>query len=97
MTNQNIKVGDKLLCKKYLNKYLIHNDLLTSFDFFIKGKYYSISEIIIDKDDYSYYVTNEINKPYPFFYEESYFCTYFYTKNEIRKMKLKNIYEESES
>jgi len=92
MKNQNLKVGDILLCKKtyfeesktcfYVNTYCTI--------YFIQNDY---------PDDNYYYICNYNNKnyPYPFRFSNEKIFTYFYTKNEIRKMKLENIYEGSKS
>ena len=49
MKNQNLNVGDKLLCKKNLN------ELYASFN---KNKYYIVSDIKLfdDNTDYCYYI-----------------------------------------
>ena len=72
----NIKVGDKLLCKKSY-KYNSH----------IKGKYYTITKIKdnvyvdLDYDDWFSLYPNNI----------WYIWNFFYTPQEVRKLKLKKL------
>ena len=79
-----LKAGDKLLCKKTTNyesmdkKYNINKE---------RNKYYTITGV---KDNYivyfgvDYYSLNLNNSNY-------YIWNYFYTPQEIRKMKLKQL------
>ena len=82
-----IKVGDKLLCKKNLYNSIIR---------FYKNRYYTVFDIenYIDMNDYTYYIGNNISWS---FFSEDLLLEHFYNKNDIRKMKLKKLYEESES
>ena len=87
MKNQNINVGDKLLCKKYLN--------IGSSSHFNYGEYYIVSNIIIEYD-YLYIIDNN-NYGY-LFINSDYLYSHFYTKKEERKIKLnKLINEKTES
>jgi len=97
MDKQNLNIGDKLLCKNDL-KSLVSNN--TSLLFFKKGKYYVVDEIrlindiFVDYNEYFYYIIDDNNERYSFWMER-YLYTYFYTKNEIRSMKLNEINEGS--
>ena len=89
MKNQNINVGDKLLCKKYLN--------IGSSSHFNYGEYYIVSNIIIEYDLYCYIISEDNNYGYPFI-NSDYLYSHFYTKKEERKIKLnKLINEKTES
>ena len=83
MKDQRLNIGDMLLCK---------NDMT---DFFCIGIQYKVN--IIQKNNmtsYYYGLINDSNLLFPF-YDEDYLYTYFYRKNEARKLKLIKIYEES--
>ena len=84
MKNQNLNVGDKLLCKK---------DLTTSYSIYHKDRYYIVHFIINYDDDYQYLISDDKNTYSSFKYDEEYLYTYFYRKNEVRKIKLKKLYE----
>ena len=116
MIKQNINIGDKLLCKNDLITDMIYDDTLTDMISFIKGKYYEVYDIriiedkytVVDMKDYNdtyfYFFISELNKDFSFWYAP-YFYEYFYTKNELRTMKLDKLkdrntfkyYEKSES
>ena len=86
----NFKVGDKLLCKK---------DSITKYSRYKKNKYYYIEDIddpVYDYEEYSYYI-NDDNNNNIYFWKEYDLYEYFYTAQDVRKLKLKNLYEESES
>ena len=95
MKNQNFNIGDKLLCK---------SELKVSIGDFKSNKYYVIVDINIHKDyyvffeddiydDYTYFFICDNNIKYGFWYK-SFFYDYFYTKNEIRELKLKKLKHE---
>ena len=77
MNEINLKVGDKLLCKK-------DDSSLNSFVY--KGEYYIVNEvnywILINNLDYF----TDINETY-------YIWNFFYTPQELRKLKLKQLNE----
>ena len=92
MKNQNLNVGDKLLCKKSLsnkNKTVIY---------LIEFKYYYIVDICIYEDgDYIYSIYSiccDISYQIINFKYEDEFYEYFYRKNEIRKIKLNKLINE---
>jgi len=97
MKDQNLNVGDKLLCKNdyVINKISIH-----------KGREYEITEILLnawvvnDGDERFYYIIDDDDCKVEIQRIEE-LNSFFYTKNEIRKIKLKKledfIYEKSES
>ena len=87
MKKQNLNIGDSLLCKKNLSLEL-HN-------FFNKNKYYIVCFVNIFGDDYSYDILDEDNIVFTFL--PKHIRTYFYTKREVRNIKLKKINEETES
>ena len=83
MKIKNLKVGDKLLCKK---DYYSFSSLI-----FHKNEYYIVFRI----ENNSYiYIINDYNTYSSFFYDESLFV-YFYKKQELRNMKLKKLYEDT--
>ena len=85
MKKQNINKGDELLCRTTLsNKYI---------DIFKKGKYYIVWEILVFNDPsvYTYYICDETGMLTPFRYDEKILYKYFYSKNDVRNMKLKNL------
>jgi len=88
MKNQNLNVGDKLLCKKNLN------ELYASFN---KNKYYIVYDIKLfdNNTDYCYYIEFDKKKYYSFRYSVRFFYEHFYTKQEERKIKLEKLYEET--
>jgi len=81
--------GDKILCKKKLTDHYTTR--------FIEGQYY-IFHIILDDvfEIYEYCVFDDSNDMmYPYFFDENEFRNHFYMKNEVRKIKLKKLYEET--
>ena len=96
MRNQNLNVGEKLSCKKdYINNKISIR----------KDEEYEISDIaindssLIDGDEnviYYYYILDDNNSKIEIRNDED-MNRYFYTNQEVRNMKLKKIYEESES
>jgi len=92
MKNLNLKVGDKLLCKTNLCSLLVN--------YFNKDKYYIVWDIKNFKD-YSqnwtwtwYYIIDERDCPYSFSKMDDDLYDIFYTKSEIRKMKLEKLKNE---
>ena len=87
---KNIKIGDRLLCKKSLFN--------SSMTYFYAREYYTINEIQSESDgEYSYYIIDNNGYTMPFSFNNNTLYAYFYTKQEMRHMKLKKIYEETES
>ena len=82
MKNQNFNIGDKLLCKIDVNK---------SYLTLTKGVEYIILSADIDVLYYKYNIIDDTNKD--FYYIEE-FDDYFYTKNEVRKIKLEKLKNE---
>jgi len=93
MRNQNLNVGEKLSCKKdYINNKISIR----------KDEEYEISDIaindssLIDGDEnviYYYYILDDNNSKIEIRNDED-IETYFYTKKDIRKMKLKKLNNE---
>jgi len=78
------KIGDKLLCKLDVET--------TSHKYFTENNYYVIHRIIINSSgDYWYYFYTDYESLYPFSEHDGDMYDVFYTRSEIRKMKLKNI------
>ena len=96
MKNQNLNKGDKLLCKK---DSFYSNYVLT------EGIEYEILSIIVNYiptynhysiiGDYNYYIKDDDGELCLIY--ETDFYDFFCSKNELRKIKLTKIYEESES
>ena len=82
MKKQNLNIGDKLLCKIDVNK---------SYLTLTKGVEYIILSADIDVLYYKYNIIDDTNKD--FYYIEE-FDDYFYTKNEVRKIKLEKLKNE---
>ena len=101
MKNQNLNIGDKLLCKNS-SKNLSSNEFpIYSGPSLSKGLEYEIVDIKYNHENidtgYYYYVSQNNNRIVGHT-NEFLFYTSFYTKNEIRKIKLnKLINEESKS
>lgn len=92
MKNQNLKAGDKLLCKKPL--------VNTYASYLIEFKYYHIYEVsnineYEDYADYDYAVMCEHCQIVNFRHEDE-FHDYFYTEKQVRKIKLLKLNEEAE-
>jgi len=86
----NINVGDKLLCKESLST--------ISVDYFDKDKYYIVDRIMYFDNRISwYYIIDNIGLLYSFSNNDTDFYDIFYTKSEIRSIKLKKINEKTES
>lgn len=80
MEDKKIKRGDKVYCKKHL-KFSLQDDCYP-------GKYYEIEKLnISSKWRAPHYLIGDR----PVFLDQ--FKEYFYTKKELRKVKLKNINE----
>jgi len=89
MKKQDINIGDKLLCKNDYNS----NNITT----FYENVEYEISNIILsdniiskEKDYRCIYIKNDIDNDV-FFVGQSDLDILFYTKNEVRKIKLKKL------
>jgi len=90
MKNQNFNIGDKLLCKIDVNK---------SYLTLTKGVEYIILsadfDVLLSADiDVLYYKYNIIDDTNKDFYYIEEFDDYFYTKNEVRKIKLEKLKNE---
>lgn len=89
MQNQNIKIGYKFLCKL---------DCWTTDVYFVDGVEYVVCDIRCDYvdfngcNDYVYFVKDDNKNMVAFEFEED-FDVFFYTKKEMRNMKLKKLYE----
>jgi len=84
MKKQNLKIGDRLLCKE---SFFDSDD-----PYFHVDDYciiYYIQKYVTN--EYYYYISDENNKRYPFRFSPDLLLTYFYTKQEIRNMKLKKL------
>jgi len=90
--NQIINKGDRLLCKNKLT--------VGMFTYYHKNRYYIVGQVgKYIHNDYSYYVSDDIDTIYPFAFNYGELLTHFYTSKEVRRMKLKRlkvIYEEAE-
>jgi len=92
MKKYNLKIGDILLCKK---------DYIYSKISFSINKKYEIIQIVYNSlennnNSVYYYVYDDNNSSIEIRNDED-MNRYFYTNQEVRNMKLKKIYEESES
>jgi len=88
MKDQNLKVGDKLVCKKEM--LFVGNILYRE-----KNEYTIIDISCYNGIDKHYNVRNDIF--IRTFFTELDLYKYFDSKKEIRKMKLDSLYEKSES
>lgn len=92
MKDNGFEVGDKLLCKNSCSTYKIS---------FEKGKEYIITDIlrnawyVKDEEDRFYYINDDNNSKIEIVNVEV-LNRFFYTKKEIRYLKLKKLYEGSE-
>ena len=77
----NLKIGDKVLCKKSFDD---HNNR-----YFISGNYYHVCIVALE----AVYLTYKETKSGMWFYfnTDYLFKEYFYTPQEIRKIKLKKL------
>jgi len=81
---------DNILCKKDL----IANGQIC----FIKDEYYIYRENLGNVIDlFGCCIYGETSDRYPYYLTKKDLLGHFYTKNEIRKIKLNKIYEEAES
>jgi len=85
MSNQ-INKGDRLLCKK---------DCISKYSLFIKNEYYYIDTIDINDDEENFYFVIDNCNSLSWFWGDYNLYSVFYTKKEIRKIKLNSIYYES--
>ena len=98
MKNQNLNIGDKLLCKNYLKteySRLIEGDyyLLVDFEIFNHEEYCDVNYTFYDEynyDDYVYYIDDNNHHSFSILDEKDLY-KYFYKKNEIRNMKLEKL------
>jgi len=84
MFKQNLKIGDKLLCKI---------DYWTTKIYFFEGREYNICDIEIDyadENDYAYFIMDE-NKNRVLFMILDDLDSFFYTKKEVRNIKIKKL------
>ena len=87
MKDQKFNIGDKLLCKI---------DCWTTKVYFFEGREYNICDIRTDydySDDYSYCIKDENSNKVLFMVEED-LDVLFYTKSEIRSIKIKKLKNE---
>lgn len=87
MNTQNLKIGDKLLCKE---------DCWIPDVNYHRGREYEVCNIKNEEDDlhnYSYVIIDRINNERLFIYDSE-LNFIFYTKKEHRRMKLKKINDE---
>jgi len=93
MKEQNLNIGDELICKRIFHpnfEYYILNSCYTVYDI----KFFNIDNKFFNIDNAYYYMTIGNEKMnIVCSYEDIY--TYFYTKNETRKIKLQKLHEES--
>jgi len=85
----NFNDGDKILCKKDLTYYGNH---------IIEGDYYIFHDNMfsgIFNDFYCCYIS-ESNNIFSYYLTEHDLVGHFFMKNEIRKLKLEKLYEETE-
>ena len=87
------KIGDKVLCKKSFDD---HNNRYIKKKQFIKGNYYHVCGIALEGVYLSQYTPKEAkNKDLYgmwFYFDITYlFKKYFYTPQEIRKIKLEEL------
>jgi len=84
-----LKVGDNVYCKR---KYLIVSELKIDYNLTI-GKCYTITEVI---DDNIIYIIDDDGDPSTFWLKEHLYNVneWFYSKKEIRKLKLDEIESE---
>ena len=87
MKDKMFKIGDKLLCKSNYSKDNIS---------YHKGKEYIITDlllnawVIIEDDERFYYIPDDNNRKIEFRYNDE-LNIIFYTKNEIRSIKIKKL------
>ena len=80
----NLKEGDKVLCKKD------YGNFLNTFPYFERGKTYTIYFKGLHQSEYCEIFFKIENDRYKFIKNNN-FDEYFYTKEEIRKMKLEKL------